>query len=86
MKRVFTVIILVMLTYSIALGVDDNKTITPSHDIESEVDAGFDGEFDDEFASEFDDEFGDSSKQMLPGLMSMNFKGKLINIVPILTK
>ncbi len=34
----------------------------------------------------FDDEFGDNSKQMLPGLMSMNFKGKLINIVPILTK
>lgn len=34
----------------------------------------------------FDDEFGENLKQMLSGLMSMNFKGKLINIVPILTK
>ncbi|HGF5057925.1 TPA: hypothetical protein ACF31P_004647, partial [Vibrio parahaemolyticus] len=40
----------------------------------------------DHLTEHFDDEFGDSSKQMLPGLMSMNFKGKLINIVPILTK
>jgi len=63
MKRVFTVIILLMLTFSIVLGVDNNKTITPSYDIESEVDAGFDGEFDKEFATEFDDEFGDEFSQ-----------------------
>lgn len=40
----------------------------------------------DHLIEHFNDEFGDNSKQMLPGLMSMNFKGKLINTVPILTK
>ncbi|MBS9812034.1 MULTISPECIES: phosphatidylinositol kinase [Vibrio] len=40
----------------------------------------------DHLIEHFDDEFGDSSKQLLPGLLSMNFKGKLINIVPTLTQ
>ena len=40
----------------------------------------------DHLIKHFDNQYGKASKQMLSGLMSMNFKGKLINIVPLLTQ
>lgn len=39
----------------------------------------------DHLIKHFEGKFGETSKQMLPGFMSMTFNGKLVNIVPILT-